>query len=113
MSVPARLVVLLALILAGCASVAPLETAARQVPPPPSLRFGADTFAFPNESRTKNQGKLDLYANYCFVMGRAVSQFLRFARFDPDATRLTRADYAELVRRVVSRSPWDPPLPPA
>jgi hypothetical protein len=115
MSVPARLVVLLALVvsgvLAGCASVAPLETAVRHAPPPPSLRFGADTFAFPNESRSKNQGKPDLYANYCFVMARAVSQFLRFARFEPGEPPLSPAEYAERVRRVAARAPWTEPLP--
>ena len=117
MSVPARLVVLLALVvsggLAGCASVAPLETAVRHAPPPPSLRFGADTFAFPNESRTKNQGKPDLYANYCFVMARAVSQFLRFARFEPGEPPLSPAEYAERVRRATARPPWADPLPAA
>lgn len=111
MSVTLRLTVLLALALAGCASVAPLETAIRQPAPPSSLRFGVDTFAFPNESRTKNQGKPDLYANYCFVMARAVSQFQRFARFEPAAARLPSAAYAERVRQVVTRAPWRDPLP--
>ncbi len=111
MSVTARLTVLLALALAGCASVAPLETAVGQVAPASSLRFGVDTFAFPNESRSKNQGKPDLYANYCFVMARAVAQFQRFARFEPDAARLPSRAYAERVREVVARAPWQPPLP--
>ena len=110
-SVFPRLVVLLALASAGCASVASLETAVRHPAPPPSLRFGADTFAFPNESRTKNQAKPDLYANYCFVMARAVSQFLRFARFEPDAPKLEAAGYVALVRQVVARPPWEAPLP--
>ena len=57
-------------------------------PRPPAWRFGRDTFAFPNESLTKNRGKPDLYANYCFVMARAVTQFQRFARFDPAQPRL-------------------------
>ena len=117
MSVPARLVVLLALVLsgvlAGCASVAPLETAVRHASPAPALRFGADTFAFPNESRSKNQGKPDLYANYCFVMARAVSQFLRFARFEPGEPQLSPDDYAERVRQVTARAPWEAPLPAA
>ena len=117
MSVPARLVVLLALVvsavLAGCASVAPLDTAVQHAVPPPTLRFGSDTFAFPNESRSKNQGKPDLYANYCFVMARAVSQFLRFARFEPAEPRLAAEDYAERVRQVTARAPWEPSLPPA
>jgi len=103
----------MAVMAAGCASVAPLGVAARPPLPPPALRFGVDTFAFPNESRAKNQGKPDLYANYCFVMARGVTQFHRFARFDPAAPRLTAAAYEERVRQVVSRPPWDDPLPAA
>jgi hypothetical protein len=104
--------VLLAVALASaCAPVVPLDTLVRQTPPPPLIRFGVDTFAFPNESRSKNQGKPDLYANYCFVMVRAVTQFRRFARFDPAGPRLTGAAYSELVKAVTSHAPWDDPLP--
>ena len=103
---------LLALVIAGCASVVPMDVAVRQPPPPPLLRFGADTFAFPNESRSKNRGKPDLYANYCFVMARAVTQFHRFARFDAAAPKLTADDYEQRVARVVSHAPWEEPLPP-
>jgi hypothetical protein len=103
---------LLALVIAGCASVAPMDVAVRQPAPPLLLRFGVDTFAFPNESRSKNRGKPDLYANYCFVMARAVTQFHRFARFDPAAPRLTADGYEERVARVVSHAPWEEPLPP-
>jgi len=79
--------------------------------PAPVLRFGVDTFAFPNEGRTKNAGKPDLYANYCFVMARAITQFHHFARFAPEAPRVTSAEYTELVRRATSRPPWHDPLP--
>jgi len=81
---------LLAAVVSGCASVAPMEVAVRRSPPPDLLRFGVDTFAFANESRSKNSGKPDLYANYCFVMARAVTQFQRFARFDEAAPRVAR-----------------------
>jgi len=47
---------LLALVVAGCASVAPMDVAVRQPAPPTLLRFGVDTIAFPNESRSKNLG---------------------------------------------------------
>jgi hypothetical protein len=107
------LVVLLALALSGCASVVSLDSAARQSAPLSVIRFGVDTFAFPNESRDKNQGKPDLYANYCFVMARAIAQFHRFARFDPGAARGAHAQYAERVRRVVAHAPWEDPLPVA
>ena len=103
---------LLALVIAGCTSVAPMDVAVRQPAPPPLLHFGVDTFAFPNESRSKNHGKPDLYANYCFVMARAVTQFNRFARFDPAAPKLSADGYEERVARVVSHAPWDAPLPP-
>ncbi len=101
---------LVALAAAGCATGAAVELAAPRVTVP-ALRFGVDTFAFANESRSKNADKPDLYANYCFVMARAVSQFLRFARFDPEAPRLPAAAYAGLVSEVVDRPPWAAPLP--
>ena len=112
MSIPPPLAVLLALLLAGCASVAPMDAVVAQPAPPAAIRFGVDTFAFPNEGRTKNQGKPDLYANYCFVMARGVTQFHRFARFDPAAPKLSAAAYEERVALVVSHSPWEDPRPP-
>lgn len=108
---PARLL-LLAVTVSGCASVAPMDVTVRQPAPPLPIRLGVDTFAFPNESRTKNAGKPDLYANYCFVMARAVTQFARFARFDPTAAKLERETYTERVKQVVTRAPWEDPLPP-
>jgi hypothetical protein len=105
------LALLLAVAAAGCASAGELAAALDRPAPPPSLRFGVDTFAFVNESREKNPGKPDLYANYCFVMARGVTQFQRFARFDPDRPRVDSAAYADLVRQVVARSPWEDPLP--
>ena len=112
MSTPAlRLVIALALMSAGCVSAPPLASAVRAALPAPALRFGVDTLAFPNESRSKNPGKPDLYANWCFVMVRAVTQFHRFARFDPSAPPLSPEAYTERVRAVTARPPWDPPLP--
>ncbi len=112
-SVPFLLVLVAAVLLSGCVSVAPLDTAIRQLAPPPLIRFGVDTFAFPNEGRAKNQGKPDLYANYCFVMARAVTQFHRFARFEPAAPRLSAQGYTERVEQVTAFSPWHDPLPAA
>ncbi len=108
-----RLFLVAALLVAsGCASVAPLEMAIREPIAAPVLRFGEDTFAFPNEVRSLNPGQYDLYANYCFVMTRGVVQFLKFARFDPDRAKLPREAYAALVRRVAAHSPWEEALPP-
>jgi len=107
------LVLACALALARCASAPPLDAAARAPRPSPIIQFGVDTFAFPNESRSKNEGKPDLYANYCFVLARGVTQFHRFARFEPAAPRVSARDYEALVARVVSHAAWEDPLPPA
>ncbi len=100
------------LVATGCASVAPLERAVREPTPPPVLRFGEDTFAFPNEVRSLNPGRDDLYANYCFVMTRGVVQFFKFARFEPSRPRLPGEAYVDLVRQVASRAPWEDAVPP-
>ena len=89
----------------------PLGAALARPHPGPALRFGADTFAFRNDSRIHHKGKPDLYASRCFVLARAVVQFQRFARFEPDASRLTAAEYTALVQRVTRRAPWHPSLP--
>ena len=102
---------LLAVVVSGCASVAPMDVAVRRPSPPDLLRFGVDTFAFANESRSNNPGKPDLYANYCFVMARAVIQFQRFARFDPVAPRLSPDEYGARIKQVVAHAPWEDPLP--
>ena len=96
----------------GCASVAPLDTAIREPIAAPVFRFGEDTFAFPNEVRSLNPGRDDLYANYCFVMTRGVVQFLKFARFDPSRAKLPSEEYVELVRQVASRAPREEAFPP-
>ena len=93
-------------------SAPPLDVALRAAPPPPAIRFGVDTFAFPNENRTIYRGKPDLYPNWCFVMARAVNQFQRFARFEPTAPRLTAQDYTARVREITARAPWRAALPP-
>lgn len=80
--------------------------------PAPALRFGVDTFAFANENRTIYRGKPDLYPNWCFVMARAVTQFHRFARFDPAGPRVPAEEYAARVRQITARAPWRAPLPP-
>ena len=86
----------------GCASVSPMDVVVQRPEATASLRFGVDTFAFPNESRTNNPGKPDLYANYCFVMARGVTQFQRFARFDAAAPRVTPEEYVARIKQVVA-----------
>ena len=97
----------------GCVSAPPLETALRAPAPAAAIRFGVDTFAFPNDIGRRNHGKPDLFAHWCFVMVRAVTQFHRFARFDPTGPRLSAEEYARRVSLVLARAPWDPPLAPA
>lgn len=99
------------LILAGCATVPLLDVEIREGPSASVLRFGEDTFAFPNESRSLNRGKPDLYANYCFVMTRGVVQFFKFARFDGSLGKLSADAYSKLVREVTDHSPWETALP--
>lgn len=79
----------------------------------PGFVFARDTFAFPNEIRSRNPGVPDLYANYCFVLARGLRQFFVAARFEPDAPRLDAAGYAERVRRIREVSPWSTPWPDA
>ena len=99
--------------LAGCASAPPIERGAPGPTSGAALRFGVDTFAFRNDIRWKNPGKTDLYANYCFVMARAVTQFYRFARFAPELPRVEPPVYTRLVSEIAARAPWEDPLPPA
>lgn len=98
-------------LLVGVPSTKPLPGVVGESAPRPALRFKADTFAFPNERRIHYPGKPDLYAHWCFVLGRAVTQFLKFARFEAEKPRLGPAVYTALVRRVISHWPWQEPLP--
>lgn len=106
-------VLCLMLVFTGCATAPPIEQSAPRPRSGAALRFGVDTFAFRNDIRWKNPGKIDMYANYCFVMARAVTQFHRFARFAPELPRVEPPVYTRLVSEVVARAPWEEPLPPA
>ena len=102
-----------AMLVAGCASAPPLDRHPSRPLSGSTIRFGVDTFAFANDIRWKNPGKTELYANYCFVMARAITQFHRFARFAPELPRVEPADYTALVSDVVARSPWEEARPAA
>jgi hypothetical protein len=82
-----------------------------ETPSAPALRHPADTFGYRNDSRIHHRGKPDLYANWCIVIARAVTQFQRFARFEPAAPRVHASVYTALVRRVVKLPPWKPAFP--
>jgi hypothetical protein len=90
--------------------------------------FQHDTFAFANETvftynipsakaaPKPSAGEADPdYTLHCFVLARSARQFFQHARFDPAKGRLSDAEYAELVRRVVATDPReedskDPPI---
>jgi hypothetical protein len=110
------LVLGVALVTTACTSSRALLVPPAVVSPPPAttrFSFASDTFAFANEIRSRHPDDDDLYANYCFVLARALRQFFAFARFDAAAPRLEAAGYLRLTREVVARPPWAPPLPAA
>ena len=77
-----------------------------------------DTFAFANETALQygvdERGSLHIsrrekpatYAHRCFVMSRAVLQFHQFARFDPAQARVSREEYARIIRRIARIPVW-------
>jgi hypothetical protein len=77
-----------------------------------------DTFAFANETvfqyGVDERGELHIsqratppsYAHRCFVLARAVLQFHQFVRFDPHQPRLSRDEYARLIRRISRIPVW-------
>jgi hypothetical protein len=105
------MVVGVALLATACASVEPAPSVAgfERHAAVPGFGFAGDTFAFPNDIRARNTDRDDLYANYCFVLARALRQFFVVARFAPDATRLSSDAYVERVRAVAAHPPWQPP----
>ena len=95
----------------ACAGTLPPAPPAVSSPAPvaaPGFDFARDTFAFPNEIRARQPDTPDLYANYCFVLARAMRQFFLFARFDPAQPKLDEAGYVERVRHVAAEAPWHP-----
>jgi hypothetical protein len=103
-------VVLLLTLAAACSSV-PVRPAAPAAAAP-GFAVGQDTFAFPNMIRSRDPGRPDLYANYCFVMARGVRLFHSFARFDPAPPPLDRAGYLDRLHLVLAHAPWEPAPPP-
>ena len=97
------------LLASGCTTtgVAPTVSAAG----PASFAFGPDTFAFRNEIRVRHPDETDMYFNYCFVLARGLRQFFQFARFDPEAPRVSHAEYVARVQAIAARAPWAESLP--
>jgi hypothetical protein len=100
------------LLATACATTTPAPGGPRVPAGPASFSFGADAFAFRNEIRERRPDATDdLYANYCFVLARGLRQFFQNARFDPEAPRVSHAEYVERVRAIAARAPWLPALP--
>lgn len=84
----------------------------------PDFDVRRDTLGFANEARlaydVDASGRLHIsrrevpaeYANRCFVMSRAVMQFRQFARFAPERPRVSREEYARLVRKISRIPVW-------
>jgi len=91
-------------------------------PAPEPLKYPDDTFAFKNETvwnyvggavePEKDRDHVREYTRRCFVLSRSVVQFWKFARFEPDARRISPAELARRIRQVTERSVWLPALAP-
>src|SRR5256885_16681168 len=83
--------------------------------------FGRDTLTFANWTVfTYENGHIvshknqfgHHYSRRCFVMTRAVAQFYKFARFEPNAPKLGDSELHKRIRAITRKSPWHDPLPP-
>lgn len=84
----------------------------------PPFDLQRDTFVFANETvfqygvdelgklHISKRGKPPRYAHRCFVMSRGALQFWQFARFAPEKKRLSREEYARLIRRISRVPVW-------
>ena len=106
-------VVMLGLLTAACASAPVVRASLPPAAAVPGWSFAGDSFAFPNEIRSRTPDRPDLYANYCFVLARGLRQFHSFARFDASAPAVDHDEYVRRVRAVAAHAPWETPLPPA
>lgn len=105
LGVTVLLAALLGYLAAGCASTASRQYGNSQ----PDFRHGRDTFAFENEVLALMPDKKDIYALHCFVMSCSANRFWKFARFDPEAPKLTDAEYARLIYEIAHQPFYEPP----
>ncbi len=76
--------------------------------------FERDTFSFANDTvfayrdghPSLRHESTKRYATRCFVMSRAVVQFRKFARFEPDLPPLDDSALADRIRAITRRAPW-------
>ena len=60
-----------------------------------------------SRNRKKGDGS-DGFMHSCFLLSRATMQFAKFAVFDPDAPKVSPAEYRRRVRTIFRRSLWLP-----
>ncbi len=86
----------------------------------PNFDPRADTFAFSNDTvfaygvdetghlTMQRKEKAPDFSHRCFVLGRAVLQFHKFAMFASDEPRVSEKKYRELVRHISRIPAWMP-----
>jgi len=80
----------------------------------PDFSFADDTFAFPNMIRSRHpDDEPGLYANYCFVLARALRQFAQFVPLRSRAAKARSRGIRRAVNQIGAQTPWDPVPPPA
>src|SRR2546430_5778959 len=98
-----------------------IAVAAANARPSDGFNFQRDTLSFANWTVfTYENGHIvshknqfgHHYSRRCFVMTRAVAQFYKFARFEPNAPKLDENELHKRIRAVTRKSPWHDPLPP-
>ena len=110
----------LLLLAAGCGTI-PRHAAGQ-----PRFRFPDDTLAFANETvfaykdgdivSDRDIGRdptAPRFSRHCFVMARAVVQFWKYARFEPQSPALPDAELTRRIERITHLSVWGPPWPAA
>ena len=105
----------------GCVALIFAATASAFAGSATGFDFGRDTLTFANWTVfTYENGHIvshknqfgHHYSRRCFVMTRAVAQFYKFARFEPNAPKLDENELHKRIRAVTRKSPWHDPLPP-
>lgn len=107
---------LIALLLIGCSTTAPIQRGA-----PRKFSFPHDSFAYSNQlvwrydfdpltgtTTHHREVPAPTYSHHCFVMARAARQFFDNARFNPQSPVAAENTYRALVRKVLATSPRRP-----
>src|SRR5947209_15318312 len=109
----------------GCFAAIFLAVSSAQAGSAARFSYSRDTLAFANTTVfAYEHGKIVSHHNFferkkphrytrsCFVMARAVEQFYKFARFDPNSPALDESELHKRLRAVTRKPPWHDPLPP-